>query len=292
MKKRKKVVSVLNLNVKKLVKMVGFGYVNGPVRFFSHDITPDGQPRVVPALGGVVFDYRLGDSVNKYNADHLQPGISISANDSFLPSDSENQALFTYTCIGNEVEITDTRSNVEGYKGIVTGKHGGVNYIMAQFPESVLKKIGKKAEVKIELYGLGLKDLSHPGIHFMNIDPSILVQMPINEIKNSLVFPVVKVIPAEAMGSGIGSTEATGDYDIMSTHESSKDLKIGDFVCINDNYAYIAPGYMKNAVTIGVVVHGGCIDSGHGPGLLPILTCDRGNLKTYIDKKSNLKKYI
>ncbi len=303
MNKQKQVRSVLNLNIKRLVKMVGFGYINGPIRYFGHDITPKGYAKVVPALGGLVYDYVLGDSVDKYEADHLQPGASISANQSFMPEDDENKALFTYACLGNEVVITDNYSDAKGAKGIVIGKHGGVNYIMAQFPKGTLKKITHTDEIRIELCGIGIKDLSHPGIHFMNVDPSVLVRIPIKEFKidtiggkqnvTGLSFPVVKIIPAEAMGSGLGSTEVTGDYDIMSTHDSAKDLKIGDFVAVKDHYSYIAPGYLRNAITIGVIIHGGCLDSGHGPGILPIATCDRTpDLKIHIDLKSNLKRYI
>ena len=293
-KKLSKKYSPLNLNVDRLAKMTTFGHVASVVRWNMFEINPEGQTVVLPSLGGVVYDYNLGDPVNKFDADHLQPCVTIQADINHEPSSDENFALFTYACIGNEVMIVDRESMAINCMGVVIGKHGAVNYVMVQFNPKDLPKITHQDKVKVELYGRGLRDLTYKDISFANIDPTILLAIPIKEtVENKVIsFPVVMEIPAEAMGSGLGTVEVSSDYDIMSSAGYDDRLKIGDFVCIKDHFTKTGPSLYKGAKTIAVVVHGSCIDPGHGPGVLPVMTCKTEQLQINIDKNSNLKKYI
>jgi len=258
-----------------------------------HEISPDGQTHVVPGLGGIVLDYKLGDSVDKFVSDHLQPGVTISSEKDFdeAQASDTNLALFTYACLGNKVTIVDAEvPKLVGTEGTIIGKHGGVNYVMAQFEQDVLPKLPCNCEVKIELYGCGLQDASYPDITFMNISPDVLVKMPIKADDNGIMFPVVQHIPAKAMGSGLGSVDHSTDYDIMKPYGAN--LKIGDFVAIDEHYCKVGPTLQEGAVTIGVIVHGECIDPGHGPGVLPIATCKTTQLGTLINSAANLQAYI
>ena len=143
-KNKKKIKSVLNLNVKKLVRMMAFGHICSPVRYSDHEITPDGRAKVLPSLGSVVFDFDLGDPANKFKADHLQPGVTVASSATFDPDSEENKALMTYACLGNIVTITNVYSEAKKEKGRVIGKHGGVNYLMVRFEKKVLEKINHK----------------------------------------------------------------------------------------------------------------------------------------------------
>ena len=136
-----------------------------------------------------------------------------------------------------------------------------------------------------------MKENDTPDLHIMNIDPDVLLTIPIKKHNGVFLFPVAHRIPAMAMGSGLGSTENSGDYDIMSPF--SKGLKIGDFVAIVDHYCKVGPCYHDGAVTIGIIIHGECLDPGHGPGVLPIMTTkSKDVLSIYISSSVNLKNYL
>jgi hypothetical protein len=100
------------------------------------------------------------------------------------------------------------------------------------------------------------------------------------------------------MGSGIGASVAfKGDYDIM-THDPEAvqsfgldRLKFGDFVLLRDCDNTYGRGYLKGAVTIGVIVHSDCILAGHGPGVVTVLSSKQPNIIPRIDAKANIGYY-
>ena len=288
---RKRVHSILDLNVNRLVRMTTTANIVNASRYYYHEINTDGKISVVPALGSIVLDFDIGDLCDKFESDHLQPCATVGVNPNGNPENDENMGLFTYACIGNEVTIIDEHSPCHGAKGTVIGKHGGVNYIMVRFYQDLLKKMNGDERVKVEMYGMGLKDIDHDNISFMNIDPDLLLTIPVKKDKTALSFPVRKIIPAKAMGSGMGETRNSGDYDIMKPF--SEGLRIGDFVAIQDHYCKVGPCYSDGSVTVGVIVHGECADPGHGPGVLPIMTArGRESLTTHFSSSANLRTYL
>ena len=134
----------------------------------------------------------------------------------------------------------------------------------------------------------------------MNIDPTLLESMEIQEENGSLLFPVVTIIPAKLMGAGLGiSTLMEGDYDIMSQDkEANKEyginqLRFGDIVAIKDHECSYGPHFCKGAMSIGVIVHSDSYTSGHGPGVSVIATSKtEGKIKPIIDVNANLKYYF
>jgi hypothetical protein len=55
------------------------------------------------------------------------------------PRDGPNNALLTYACVGNSARVISGPAT--GRLGLVTGKHGGVNHVMVDFPTSVLHRL-------------------------------------------------------------------------------------------------------------------------------------------------------
>jgi hypothetical protein len=88
------------------------------------------------------------------------------------------------------------------------------------------------------------------------------------------------------------------DYDIQSTCPDAvkelglEDLRLGDVVALRDQYCGYGRGYLRGAMTIGVVIHGASDIAGHGPGVNPILTCRAGEVKPTIDREANIAKYL
>ncbi|MCW2929321.1 MAG: hypothetical protein JWM19_283 [Actinomycetia bacterium] len=60
-------------------------------------------------------------------------------------------------------------------------------------------------------------------------------------------------------------------------------LRLGDLVAITDIDARFNAGYRRGWVTVGLVVHGGSPQPGHGPGVTPILTGPAEALRAEVD---------
>lgn len=171
---------------------------------------------------------------------------------------------------------------------------------MAYFDKEDLDKMEGTENFLIRTLGQGLKTPEAPDVFWMNIDPNLLEAMDLEiDEEGNVHFPVVTVIPAFLMGSGLGSsTMMSGDYDIMTQDPEANeqfglnDLRFGDFVAVLDHDSTYGPHYKKGAVTIGVVVHSDSFTSGHGPGLTVIATSKDGKIIPYKDPDANLKPYF
>ena len=282
----------MRTNKDKLVMMAVNGQVDHP-RMGKMYVGYDGKGRLPVGTGGIVYNYAIGDCCMGIPGDHIEPGVSICN-----PSDKENHALETLACIGNEATILN--GPAAGNKGYVTGTHGGVDHTMLYFKPEVLDKMQGDERFLIRSIGQGLKLLDHLEIFMMNIDPTLLESMEIQEENGSLLFPVVTIIPAKLMGAGLGiSTLMEGDYDIMTQDKEANkkygidQLRFGDIVAIKDHECSYGPHFSKGAMSIGVIVHSDSYTSGHGPGVSVIATSKtEGKIKPIIDVNANLKYYF
>lgn len=252
----------------------------------------DGFGRIPMAVGGITYNYKIGDSCMNIAGDHIEPGVSLKN-----PVEKENNALQGFACIGNTAKIIS--GDAKGTCGYVTGKHGGIDHVMVYFDQDTLELMTTDDKVLIKAYGQGMKLLDHEDIHVMNIDPSLFEKLGIKETEHGLSIPVVTQIPAYLMGSGLGSaTTMLGDYDIMTQDKAANvefginDLKFGDVVMIMDHCNHHGPHYLQSAVSVGIVVHSDSFTSGHGPGLAIILSSKTSNIEPVITKDANIATYL
>src|SRR4028119_2517962 len=63
-------------------------------------VSADGEPVLIPAFGGLVFNVRLGDRALGWAAELIQPGVSIKHANA-----NANTALGVYACIGNRARV-------------------------------------------------------------------------------------------------------------------------------------------------------------------------------------------
>lgn len=283
---------MLNTNKEHVVKWSVQGKIHHPIGG-NYRISHDGRPMILPATGGISYNVSVGDSVFNWAGDHVEPGVSIRNENS-----SENAALMTFACIGNEAKIVS--GDAKGKKGYVTGMHGGIDHVLIYFDEETLEDLAINDKIMIKAYGQGLKLNNYENVHIMNIDPNLFEKLNIKEENGKLKVNVVGKVPAYLMGSGIGSKSAAtdGDYDIMTADmEEIKrlgldKLKFGDLVLLQDCDNTYGVGYLKGAVSIGVVVHSDCVKSGHGPGVTVIMTCKDDTIEGIIDENANIKNYM
>jgi hypothetical protein len=85
------------------------------------------------------------------------------------------------------------------------------------------------------------------------------------------------VVPSRVVGNGIGRPTPLWDLDLQidQAHAAAygvSALCLGDLVAITDIDARFNAGYRRGWMSIGVVVHGGSPQPGHGPGVTVILS--------------------
>lgn len=69
-------------------------------------------------------------------------------------------------------------------------------------------------------------------------------------------------------------------------------LKFGDLVLLQDCDNSYGRGYLKGAVSIGVVVHSDCIKAGHGPGITTIMVSKTPMIEGIINEEANIGNYM
>lgn len=290
---------MIKTNKNKLVMQSVIGQISNPTFSKSpYVISANGIPMVLPSVGGITYNIRIGDSAIGLAADHVEPGVSLMNMDKSIGSWSPNAGLNTLACAGNEVKVIT--GEAKGSKGFVVGKHGGIEHVMVDFEPKILERlvVGDRMQIKAFGTGLQLTDFNAE-IHAMNISPDLLLKIDTKKKKDMIEFPVTHSVPAAIMGSGLGANHAySGDYDIQMFDEkitkkhNLNTLKFGDFVAITDADHTYGRIYKTGAISIGIIVHSNCVIAGHGPGVMTVLTSSNGKIKPVIDKNSNLINYL
>ncbi len=281
----------MKFNEDKLVKVAVLGTVSHPALAEPpYKVNPEGEIIISPSVGGIRYNFRVGDLATGLVADHVEPGVSIK---NFDKRQEHNNALNILSCVGNKAKIVS--GEAKGSEGVVTGKHGGIEHVLVDFNPETLEKIVIGDKVQVKAFGQGLKILDYPEVKVMNIDPGAFKKLGIKEEGENLVVPVTHQIPAKIMGSGLGRVHVyRGDYDIQLFDEGIKrkynlgNLRIGDLVAIINADHSFGRIYKEGAISVGVVVHSDCVLAGHGPGVMTILTSKKGKIKPVLDEKANI----
>jgi hypothetical protein len=286
---------MLKTNVDKLVKISVFGEVVSPVIGRSvYNISAEGVPMVLPGVGGITYNIRIGDPACGWEADHVEPGVSVEnkENDPRF-GQGANAAFNVLSCVGNEAVVVT--GDAKGAKGVVTGKHGGIEHVLVDFQTETLEKLMLGDKVLVKAFGVGLKLPDFPQILVMNMDPRFLKALNSKPKGDKLEVPVTHIVPAATMGSGLGTNHTySGDYDIqlfdkgVIKKHGLEDLRLGDVVAIMDADHSYGRIYKQGAVSVGIVVHTNCVTSGHGPGVTTLFTSSKGKIVPKIDAKANI----
>ncbi|MDJ0702688.1 MAG: DUF4438 domain-containing protein [Leptolyngbyaceae cyanobacterium MO_188.B28] len=286
----------LQINQDDLVMVSVIGQISNPVgRLNPYRIGHDGIPRVLPAGGGIAINQRIGDRCVGLAGDHIEPGVALHNNDREVTGGRKgpNLALITYACIGNRARVI--KGPCIGKWGMVTGKHGGVDHVLVDFPTPVLKQLQIGDRIQIYSHGLGLRLLDYPDITVLNCSPALLKQWGLRPTPKGLQVPVTHLVPAALMGSGLGkSTAWRGDVDIQLFDPAIRrrfrlgSLRFGDLVAIVQGDSRFGPALRQDRTTIGIIVHSDSSVSGHGPGVTPLLTGPATRLQPIYNPDANL----
>ena len=259
-------------NAARLVRQVLTGEVWPPLADrHAYRVGPDGQPFLLPGMGGVTLDVHCGDPATGYASDHLEPGASIRHRDP-----GANMALQFLTCVGNQVRVVS--GPAAGATGHVIGQHA---YVLADFADAAAAELATGDAVTVLAVGQGLVLSEHPPVVVKNCDPDLLAAMPGGTRPDGrLEVHVAARVPAEAIGAGAGMASEYANTDLMGAYAGLgadlslglEGLRIGDLVALADADHRYGRGYRPDYLTIGVISTGQCMMFGHGPGPSTLLS--------------------
>jgi len=281
---------MLRTNRDDLVTLAVSGFISAPTLERS-PYRPDteGVGRVLIGMAGIVYNARVGDPAYGWAGDHVEPGASIAH-----PDDAVDHAMHYLTCVGNTAFVASGPAS--GARGIVTGEHAR---LLVDFPPDVLEVLTVGDRIVIKTEGRGLKLLDFPGVLVKKAGPNLIEAWGLRKsAAGKLHVPVVATIPAHIMGSGAELTPEFVDQDLMTGDRAAlaehgiDNLKLGDLVAVMDTDHRYGRGYRAGGVTIGLIMHGDSVMTGHGPGCQDMLVCAGGEIEPVIDAGANLAKIL
>lgn len=281
------------INRNQLVMQSVIGEIHSPAAASPFRVGHDGTPFTLPGTGGITYNVKVGDNAFGMQGDHIEPGVSLRNKDV-----NENTSLNLLSCVGNQARVVS--GDAKGATGIVTGKHGGIEHLITYFDAETLDKlaIGDKIQIKAVGQGMAIEGFEDT-VHAMNLDPDLFDKLHITVEDGTLRLPIAGVVPAHLMGSGMGAPSAyRGDYDIMTADAGEierlglQNLRYGDILLLQDCDTSYGRGFLKGAVTIGVVVHSNCLLMGHGPGVTTLLTAKTPVIQGTLAQSANIADYL
>lgn len=283
-------VNSLRTNAAQLVAIAVSGSISQPgLRYPGYTLNQAGVGAVLPGMSGVVYNARVGDPAFGWAGDHVEPGTSIAN-----PDGAADFALHYLTCIGNRAVVTSGLA--KGAQGIVTGEHAR---LLVDFDDETNDLLCVGDTIQIIAKGRGLMLTDYPQIELKKCSPELISAIPIEAIDDRRIrVPVTMELPPRIMGSGAELNSEFVDQDLMSGDRALMaelgidKMKLGDLVVIPDADHRFGRGFHKGAVSIGLCIHGDSVMTGHGPGILTLMTCPEPCIEWVIDPGANIANYL
>lgn len=281
----------MKTNESQLVAMAVSGAVSQPsLRYPGYTLDDRGVGRVLPGMSGVVYNARVGDPAFGWSGDHVEPGVSLANSDP-----GADYALHYLTCVGNRAVVTSGLA--KGAEGIVTGEHAR---LLVDFPPEANDLLCVGDTIQIIAHGRGLMLTDFPQIELKKCSPRLINSLPLEVSADGakLRVPVTMALPPRIMGSGSELNSDFVDQDLMSGDRALMaelgidQMRLGDLVVIPDADHRWGRGYRTGAVTIGLCIHGDSVMTGHGPGILALMSAAEPCIEWMIDPGANIARYL
>jgi hypothetical protein len=288
---------MLNTNLSSLVKISVLGEIANPAMpglpASPYLVSAEGEPLVVPAFGGIVYNVRLGDRALGWAGELIQPGVSIKNSNA-----AANVALGVYAALGNRARVVSGAA--AGAVGTVVGKSGRfAEHVICDFAPEALAKMAPGDRVQVQAYGVGLQLVDFPAVQLKSCSPELLDALsPDVSADGRLVVPVKGVAPSTLAGAGAGLGSENGALNLQTSDPALfaqaglEDLRFGDIVAVADWDSRYGHGFLRGAIAIGVVCQGGSFRSGYGPGIAVIMTSKADRIQPVVTPGANIKELL
>lgn len=248
----------------------------------------DGKAFLWPTFGGIVYNVSVGDSAYGWSGDCIHPSVSIAH-----PDANKNRGLNVFACVGNAAMIVSGAA--KGAKGTVTGKSGRFSdQVIIHFDVETRRKIAVDDRILVRAEGVGLAVPEFPDVTFKSLAPALFDLLPQRVEDDTLKIGTVATIPPHFVGAGAGLTSEGGSLHIQSTDRTAlaehglDSLRLGDVVAFQDTDSRYNHGYLRGAMSIGIVGQTDGPRAGYGPGVTIVMTSPAGQLSTFDAPGTNI----
>ncbi|QXT40262.1 DUF4438 domain-containing protein [Gymnodinialimonas ceratoperidinii] len=276
----------LRTNEDALVEMAVSGVITTPaVRPGQYIPYPDGKATVLPGMFGITYNVMCGDRAFGWAGDHVEPGVSIDDEG----DSGRHHALHYLNCIGNDAVVTSGMA--AGERGIVVGEHAR---ILVQFSPEAHEVMAPGDRIQVMTKGQGFALTDYPGVALKKMSPKLFHAMGVTEKDGRLQVKVAMELPIRIMGSGAELNSEYVDQDLMSGDRALMaelgidQMRLGDLIAIRHADHHWGRSYRKDAVSICLCIHGDSIMTGHGPGILTLMTARDGEIDFTVDASANI----
>ncbi|MEM0934323.1 MAG: DUF4438 domain-containing protein [Pseudomonadota bacterium] len=248
----------------------------------------EGRAFLWPTFGGIVYNVTCGDSAFGWSGDCVHPSVSIAHQDA-----NKNRGLNIFSCIGNAAMVVSGAA--QGAMGVVTGKSGRFSdQVILHFPVAVRRQIAIDDRILVRAEGVGLALPDMPEIVVKSLAPALFDALPKRVEDAVLKMGVVATVPPHMIGAGLGLTSEGGSLHIQSTDRAElaahglDGLRLGDVVAIADTDSRYNHGYLRGAMSIGIIGQTDGPRAGYGPGMTVVMTAPGGKLGAFDAPGTNI----
>ena len=216
------------------------------------------------------------------------PSVSIAH-----PDANKNRGLNVFACVGNEALIASGAA--KGARGVVTGKSGRFSdQVIVHFDMETRRSIAVDDCILVKSEGVGLSLPECPDVAFKSLSPALFDKLPKRMEDGVLKIGVVATVPPHMVGAGAGLTSEGGSLHMQSTDRAElsahglDQLRLGDVVAIADTDSRYNHGYLRGAMSIGIVGQTDGPRAGYGPGMTVVMTAPAGQLGAFHAPGTNI----
>ena len=170
----------------------------------------------------------------------------------------------------------------------VTGKSGRFSdQVIIHFDMETRRKIAVDDRIMVRSEGVGLTVPDFPDVQIKSLSPALFDLLPKKLEAGVLKIGATAIVPPHFVGAGAGLTSEGGSLHIQSTDRDElaelglDTLRPGDVVAIQDNDSRYNHGYLRGAMSIGIVGQTDGPRAGYGPGMTVVMTAPAGQLGSY-----------
>jgi hypothetical protein len=177
----------------------------------------------------------------------------------------------------------------------VIGKSGRfAEHVIVDFAPETLERLAIEDKVLVRAFGRSLALTDYPDVQLKSISPQLLDVLEVEPAgPGALTVPVAAEVPAFRRRR-LRADERERLHQIQTDHRSAlaehglEELRLGDVVAVRDYDSRWGNGYLKDAVCVGVVVHGDSPRAGYGPGLTVVMSSTANRIRPVLRSARNI----
>jgi hypothetical protein len=152
--------------------------------------------------------------------------------------------------------------------------------------------------IQIRTVGRGIQLQNHQEIEYKKTSPALAEALDLRPVKGQIRCPVAMELPPRIMGSGAELNSEFVDQDVMSGDRGLMEdlgidqIRLGDLIGIRNVDHRFGRSFREGWIAICLCIHGDSVMTGHGPGILTLMTGPAALLDFEMDPSANIARTL